>query len=341
MALLWADGFGHWGNQAQMQSGGYALGGYFNLVKDASKARTGDYYVSIGGGGFYNHYTFPFTASKIITIGFAVYWDALTGRDSYLPMFRITGQSADVQTIFKNDGSLVLQRAGTVIATSAAAVYKPLTYNYFEIQCDAINKRIILRINNSEVLNVAYAFANDVAFSGLDWTDSTQYNADRGWQRLADLYITRGDVAGPNPGFLGDVRCRTLFPTGAGELQQWSVTGAADAVAALDNVPFDNAQFISTPNVGDVSNFQMTDLPNNTAYVAGLMLMPAVSKTDAGVCEVTPQVYSSDAIGETAKIVPGVNATYYPRIMETDPKTGLYWTKETVNALRVGLKRTA
>lgn len=341
MALVWADGFGHWGNLASMSAGGYVISGDTYLINDPAFARTGNFYLRKDGGNN-SYFQRVIELSSIVTVGVAIRFGDLGGREQYNPGLNLTGPNGGVSLRFNNDGSIsLINRANnSIVATTPINTITINTWNYYELQVNQLTNKVVARLNNVIIfdvtLNTGQAKLNLVrlgAYDGSGYYERTFF--------VADLYITDGAVAGTNPGFIGDVRCRTIFPTANGPDQQWPVTGAASAIDALDNVPFNPAQYISAANVGDVSNFEMGDIPANTSYVAGLVLFPAIGKTDAGVCEVTPQVTSGETTQSYIPITPAIAPSQYPRIIETDPNTGLYWTRQTVNNLRLGFKRTA
>jgi len=342
MALIWADGFEHWGSKPQMVTGGYIMSDFLTLVTNNPQyARTGKAYIQ-GRAEWRRAYD----PMLVCTFGIAMRTDQFDTDDRFPPGYTMIDKDGrGVTIVFYNDGSFGAMRADNndvLLWRSGTAKYKAGTWNYLEMQINVPAQTWELHVNN--------VFLGSGQLAGIGNTGIVMFRYDR--VRVdqganaretahADYYVTTSDIAGPNPGFLGDVRCRTVYPTDNGPDQAWSVTGADNAVAAINQVPFNQNRFIAAANVGDVSNFEVGNLPDNTSYVAGLNVFMATGKSDAGICEVTPEIQSGGVTSDLMPITPGVAPAYYSRISETDPATGVYWTKAAVNAVRVGMKRTA
>lgn len=345
MSMIWADGFEHWGSLASFVSGGYLITNtnQTTLIVNAAIARTGTTYLHTRSTT--TNWTRNFVPMNFCTMGVAYRCTDFNNNTACVPGYQMSGAGGN-GLAFKlmNDGSVAIIKAqdyNVIIFATAPNLYKTGTWNYFEFQCDVAGGKYTLRLNNVVIAQGNYDFGGtQITNVGFVSNYGQSYFESRESDH-ADFYVTTSDIAGPNPGFLGDIRCRTVYPTANGPDQSWTVTGAANAVAAINQIPFDPGRYISGANVGDVSNFEVGDIPANTSYVAGLHVFMAAGKSDAGTCEITPEISSGGVTADLPAIAPGVAPAYYSRIIESDPATGLYWSKAAVNAVRVGMKRTA
>lgn len=359
--LRFADGFGTYGNSARMVSSGLWVwttnsgSEPIRIGSSATYLRTGTYYWDASGQVYNNWYGGRMVGGDqpILGAGAAFYFAAVPGADNYCP-FMFCGDNKDdfqVSVRVKNDGSLAVHQGkdGAELDRSAAGLITAGAYSYIEMRvfADAVNGSVEVRVNNTRVILVTGVNTMPLGYARLNGVMSGTRNLNATGagvicQAISDYVIW--DAQGTeNNDFIGDCRCRTFFPVADGPEQDWTPTGAATNWEATDAVPYNDAIYSAAANVGDKVNFSKAALPINTAYVAGVQLFASVNKTDAGTCEVTPQLVGSDgvAVANGTVISPGTGTGVYTSQFDVDPTTGATFTRLNFDAALIQMERTA
>jgi hypothetical protein len=136
----------------------------------------------------------------------------------------------------------------------------------------------------------------------------------------------------------GVTRIAILTPSGAGNSAQWDPSTGAN-YACVDEVPYSDADYVSTNVVDEVDTYAMSDLPSEAAVIKCVQVTARGRKEGAA----TPQTialavrttggdyYSGDQPLETT-FVP------YNNIWELNPNSAAAWTLSEVNAMEAGVK---
>jgi hypothetical protein len=358
MALIWADGFGTYGNTGRMRtSGAYVYttnsGDQPLQIGSGANARTGNYYWFAREMSYQNWQGGHMIggARSILGAGAAFLFPTPPSRDGFC-LFKFTGGNKDQHqcaVTIHPDGSLrvVQYDNGTTLGVTAPGIIVPGAYSYVEMRvfCDSVNGTVEVRRNNQVVLLITGVNTNVQGTGNLTGVMHGQNNwAGGGYgvcEGIADLVIW--DATGTyNNDFMGDVRCRTFFPVADGPEQDWTPTGAATNWEAVDAVPYNDAIYSAGANVGDKVNFSKAALPVNTAYVAGVQLFTSMNKTDSGTCEVLPQIVGSDGtVASGAPISPGTGTAQFFSQFDVDPTTGATFTRLDFDSALFQLERTA
>ncbi len=330
MALLWADGFDHYGSNANLLQTFYT--GQFYLTAD--NPRTGTNSLAVNGFDPVSAMNFPQIVEG--NIGYAYWVDNLGGDQRY--KLRVGGTViADFRPI--NSGAMAFSCPGGQLY-SVPGLFQVGAWNYVEIGWKLATGGqgyMWMRLNGVEIIR-ADGLTIDVGGAGMD---NLALQMSGVTARFDDLVLLDHSGA-QNNGPLGDIRCRTIFPDANGPLQAWPVTGDASAYQALGHVPPDvAAHYIAGQNVGDAADFGVGELPINTAYVFGVVMVNQLSKTDAGACTVQPALVSGPGSTDGNPVNPGTGSSYYRSTFPVDPNGGGPWTRAAVNASRVKFTRTA
>jgi hypothetical protein len=359
MALLWADGFDHYGNSANF----VASGVYVYKTNDQSQPlqigtdpdyiRTGNHYWNASGQIFLNWYGGKLTENAtIMGAGAAFFFAGPPVGDNYCPFMFCSDDKDTFQASVRlnPNGSLSACSAkdGAVFGTSNPGVISYGSYGYIEAKviCDAVNGAITIRVNEQTVLEVEGVDTDPVGsgyMSGV-MCGTRGLNSSAGaaiCQAISDFVIWSGDGA-HNTAFLGDVRCRTIYPAANGGAQDWAHTGGATAWQSINNVPaLPGDEFISAADPGDISTFGLQSIPTNTSAVFGVNLVMQLNKDSAGTCTVSAGIDSNGDVTEIPDINPGTGNAYYSGIIETDPQGGGNFNYGRINALLARVERTA
>lgn len=356
MAELWSDGFGTYGDTNHFRASGLYVyngdaPGSMLQIGTGGNVRTGDYYWDCSNMPYESWQGGKMVGGDnlVLGVGAAFLFPQLPATNYFCPFFFV-GDTKNVYQVsirLNTDGSLSAcsGKDGAAFGTTLPGVITPGAYAYLECKvfCDPVNGVIILRKNNVVVLTLA----------GIN-TAPLGYERLNGWMMgnrgvapftgicsgIADLVIWNDEGATCND-FYGDVRCRTFIMATNGPDQDFTNTGGATAHASVSNIPYNDAQYIASAVVGDVSNFGKAALPVNTAYVQSVRLFATVDKTDSGTCEVTPQISSNGTVADGTVISPGTGIAVYTASFEVDPFTGNTFSKAGFDAMLPQVERIA
>lgn len=351
--LIWADGFGHYGDDPTLKASGFYSGTYGSSYRNdffslsAAKPRTGPDAINIASGAPSGNWREFGGARTTVGFGCAITADAFpAGNNLILALVNSTlgnvTNSKQAAFQFNTDGSITINIGGTIVGHTATNLFAPGVYFYVEalLFCDHVAGTLELRVNE----NTVFTFAGNTMgmsapqITGLYFGSPNTNCAANTMQ--ADLVIWDTTTAFNND-FLGDVRCRTLLPDANGALQNWAVTGAASAFQAINQVPRNAAtHYIASSAVNDISSFSVADVPVTTSSVAALVAINAFGKTDAGACSVQCSLDSGGSIALGSVISPGIGDALFPDFFPIDPATGNPWTRAAVNAVLTRNQRT-
>lgn len=345
MALVWADGFDHYALGIDMNIAGWQKQ-FFSPTPYNVGARTGLMSLYFAQGNVAVSRVVPPTKEYIIGAAFFEPHFA-NNAASQFGHWLYNGTHWYGAVIY-NNGSVAFFRDGTLLLQSALGVLVAGTDNYLEFGFLSHATLGTMELRRNGISGPPLLLLTGLNTNGGDiveyWLGSrpydTPYNDVEG-RRVDDLYINDKNGTDNND-FNGDVRCRTSLTATNGPIQDFALTGAASAHAALSNIPPNNGQYIASSTAGDIANFGKAPLPINTAYIAGVNLFVFATKTDAGACEIEPQLVGSDGIavanGPSQTI--GTGGAYYMAQFDVDPSTGLLFDRVGFDAALSQIERT-
>jgi hypothetical protein len=252
--------------------------------------------------------------------------------------------SCDIMHLYKNpDETIRLYRStasylpririgGTAVATGATAldtgkVYKIEVY----VKVADVEGRVIVKVNG---------------IVEIDFTGDTKPGADTEFNTVklgydvsyTCCYIDNFIMATDD--WIGDVRMSALKPTADGDLLEWTAS-VGDRWSCIDEVPFDDLDYIYT-NVVDKVNLSVAgDLP------AGVYSVDYVQVQARAVFEGAPTptklrlaLKETNVYAEGEQEVPSVAKPLYHG-WNKNPRTNVAWTVGEVNSLQIGVKSIA
>lgn len=229
---------------------------------------------------------------------------------------------------------------GTLIGWSRAGVYYDEEWWYLEIKVgiDDVTGYCQVRVNTKTVIDlVDINTKNSTTMAGFD-SISIQGDGVQGetvnvtWD---DFYLE--DLLGSvNNDFLGNVRVKTQFTTGAGSLTQWTPNGAATNWQAAQNLAMDDTTYNEENTVGQADFYTIQAIINAT-LVHGVQVKIGARQTDATQRILHTRINSNSVIAEGYDHYLNQDRyTYLNDIYELNPDTGVGWTGSEVNALQIG-----
>lgn len=232
--------------------------------------------------------------------------------------------------------------SGVLLATTYAGAYYYDEWFWFEFKASIANTggTMEVRINTVTVISVPSA---DTQTSGNANFDSYQFSTrslgigNTFIAAVDDFYIldTGGTV---NNSFLGNVRVKTQFTASAGDLAQFTASGAATNWQAALNKNTDDTIYNYSPTVGQEDLYHMQAVVNGP-IVHGIQMRGSYRQDDA-----TQRVAHNHVKTAGANIVEGSDKylnqtyTYYTDIIEINPDTASGFTGTEANALQGGPK---
>lgn len=248
------------------------------------------------------------------TIQLQLYWDSSTG---YVKVYRNT----------------------TLLGTSSFTIAANSWY-YFELKATIHDSTgsYELRINGQTA----------VSDTGIDTSQTGNAYANKfGIYNTAndayfdDFYIC-DNTGGFNDDFLGDVRVEVIFPDGAGNSTQWTPIGEASNYLCVDETsPDDDTTYVTSSGTSELDLYTYDNISVGVAEVYGIQILPHARKDDAGevILDHYVRVNSTDYVVGSGSM--SDSYTYYPVLLEESPDTSTQWTLDEINALEVGVNRSA
>lgn len=343
MALLWADGFDHYGsNAARLLDRVYSeING---VTLSTAKPRTGAYAARIqvvaNNSGLRR--VLPAETEKL-GFGFPFNISALPTDTRSLSLGQVLSKTnAPLFTIsVMPTGAVIVRQGGwqgDIVAESGAEVVMPESYQHFECSLDEANLEI--RINSVTVINmtdlVLSAPAAQIMLGGsygFPKIGATSIIMD-----IDDVFARDGSGATVNS-WVGDKKAYTRMPDEDGPAQDWTPSTGTTAWQILDNVPPVDTQYLTATDVGDQVEVGFAAFPDEIVSISAIYLAARTWKTDAGSAKVSIDMVSGGDATDSVSI-PVTNApVWYGRPFDVDPETSMPWTIPSINAATARLER--
>lgn len=357
MALLWMDGFDHYGTGAtgvaNMLDGVWAGHIASDIVSDRSRTGANSLklnQVIINPEGARR--VFPGATKAIVGIGYALWMDELPGTNNSQQVFSLHNSSNTPRVAIGMDttGRATLHMGSIDDATSFTSTdpcFIAGAWQFLEARFD-VSGTVELRINGLVIFtqtgltfgstgNLAQVVFGPRGFSGSQDKDM--------W--IDDLFAW--DTTGSfNNDFIGDRRVRTYFPNADALPQEWSPGGQSQGYDCINEAtPNDDTDYIlapfggGIPSNGIISEFGMQDIAEEIAGISGVQTYIRARKTEAGTCNVQVGMTSNAVTGPGTDRPITSEWTYWTDIFEADPDTGGPWSKAGLDAATVNITRTA
>jgi hypothetical protein len=268
MALIYCDGFDHWGNAANMSNGGlWGMAGSMSLNNTAGYARTGAYCLVLPAGNVGSTRSRLSIPNNIASggAGVAIKFDGGIGNTHGLGFW--DNGTMQCAVYFNSNGGITLIKGnGTILATSVNGIVPAGSYfyleafvnihataGYCEVRLNGVTTPII--VYNGPLQNSANAYYNQV------WLGQ---HVDGAWGSGIVYYddLVVWDTSGAmNNSFFGNRSCLTIFPAADTAPNNWTTTNA-NRYSTMRNVPPNPAQFVSGVNVNDQQSVTFDQLAN-------------------------------------------------------------------------------
>lgn len=344
MALIWMDGFDHYGGSAaRLLDGVYSQ--TLGVTLTNVGARTGSYCAKINTSSPHAgmRRVLP-VARTTVGCGFAFNIDNLPIYAGDLCLLAVLG--GDIRGLatlsITPTGAVQLRRGsydGPVVAQSAAEVVMPDSFQHFE--CEFSGENCEVRINGVTVLNTTSSGVTqpiEQLYVGGAW-GLYRTGAAFVTMLLDDLFARDGE--GPdNNSWIGDKKVYTRFPATDGPDQDWTISVGDQSWAMLDNVPpLDNSEYLTADVAGKKVSVGIAPFPSDIVSIAGVYVATRLWKNDAGNAKVQVQVESGAASTANPTHPISTAPVWYGDVAATNPETGAPWLISEISNLRLAITR--
>lgn len=343
MALLWADGFDHYGGiTARLLDRVYSS--IEGVTLSTSSARTGSYAARVqvlqNNSGMRR--VLPYE-TDMVGLAYAFNVQALpTDNRSMCLCQMLSKTNAPLMTVsVYSTGALAVRIGGwtgTIVAESGPEIIMPNSYQHFEIAVNGSNLEI--RINGVTYLNMT-----DLALSAqiAQIMVAGCYGYPKTGAVLTDMFVDDvvcWDDTGPQFNtWVGDKKVYLSMPDEDGPDQDWTPSTGSNAWPILDNVPPVDSQYVTATEAADRVSVGIAPFNTDIVSIAGVYVVGRVWKTDAGNAKISIDMVSGSEESDPVSI-PVTNApVWYGRAFEADPNTGMPWTVAGINDSLVRIER--
>lgn len=372
MALLWCDGFDHYGlDESFLIDGVYASAESCTLT--TAHPATGTHGIYIDNDNFAGdtlRKVLPSATDKMGSYA-RFYFDGLpsgnvggtifeycSGSGATLPHISVVVDSSGALRFLRGRNYFTLNgENGTLIAQSDPVIV-PSANNSIEVQIylhdtlgwvrAAVNgvhvfqaENLDTRRDSTDITGVAHVAGITGSIGGSAFFMDDLFHYDFTGDSAVDTdFCPMVDGSGIGTNYMGELQVMLLPPDADTATSDWvRVSGSNDYEMVNETTPDDATYIYSTTNT-DVSEFEMTDLPEDITYVRGLQLLGRMSKADAGVCMIKYGVKSDGVTEDSDEFPITVQPTYWWKFQNTDPDSGARWTRASLNAAYFRLLRT-
>lgn len=362
MALLWADGFDHYGEgetgRTNMLLGVYAEVTGGSHIPNATNPRNGLY--SIGGSpGFSSRLRRTF-GSTLTTVGVGgAFWvsnlPVVSGRFAFIVLADATN-TEQISISLSTTGELELRRGGingTIIATSAQVITAGV-WHHVEVKfiasstIAATDGTVIVRVNDVAVITQS-ANIDNIATANLEVSQvwfmrpgSTTYGITTAY---VDDIFAWDSTGSNNNDFIGDKDVLTYYPDSDGATTDWvRNTGSTDysAVDYASTEPDGDTTYLQAASAADVEDLGIETVPSTVTNIVAVVGVNVLKKTEATAATVTPAIVGgSGAVDSGSTHTMTESYAYYHDVYELDPDTSAAWTASTISASSLRLTRAS
>lgn len=356
MAIVWADGFDHYGTtpsggRTAMLQGAWAQfnAGNGNLPYITSdQKRTGEnslrFEIAAGANGACFARRVMGATEIVVGCGFGVFFSSLPNVNNEYGMAFLNNANENIVRIaVESDGSISVYRgtAGTTLVGSSDPVIGASSWNHIEsrVVIDNVVGEVEVRVNGLTVLHFTDLDLKTVGSTQLRFGSFAAFQAGR--SMYVDDIVVWNDDGDANNDFIGPASVETIFPVADTAVADFTPVGDSDGFDCIDNVPPDgDTTYIAGANEGDVSEFELGTLPPETEIIKAVYIPFLGKLEDAGIGNAQVSLVSGADVSLGPDTVLTTAYTYWGGIHDVDPATGLEWTKAGLEAALVRVEKT-
>jgi len=348
MALLFADGFDHYGTgqaagNRMVNDGAYAVGNNSVNPRNSIPPRTGPYCL-VSGSSTTNVHTTRLIGGPYNVVGVAVamYYSNLIGSCGVLLRGNLVGYDLSVRVgttgtvqIIKNTTNAI--NTATVIAETPPGLITAGAWNHIEFKAiiDPVVGGFELRVNGETQLVVNNVNTGSTPLSRITLVTSGNTVA------FDDLIIWNDQGDAPRD-FVGPARVITTYPASDTPVADFAKVGAATGYECINQTVQDgDTTYIEGANVGDASEFGLGTLPPETEGIVGVYVPTLAKLSEAGTGDLRVSIVSGSDTKQGFNGPLTQAYAYRDSAFGINPATGDPWSKSALEAARLRFERTA
>ena len=291
--------------------------------------------------------------STVIT-GFAFKQSVSNTSGFSLPICALWGDARATQHVYigiaNSTNKIEIRRGnwtGTLLATSATAVIPVNTWCHIQVKATLHDTTGSVEVKLDDAAAVSVSGV-DTRNGGTLGTFSSLMIGSEANFGLADvlswddLYICDTTDATATQGaafndFLGDVRIRTILPSGAGSSTQLTPTGSGSNYENVNDVPPVTTTYNASGTSGHRDTYAMPDLSlSGGDSVLAVVTNTTGQRDNTTAISMKAAVKSSSTVGYGATTVLATARATFQDVFGDDPATSAAWTNAAVDAMEIG-----
>lgn len=352
MALLWIDGFDHYGTTSTdfktSSLGAYDFYGNSNLRNETMPVLGTQGFQKISGNPTSSRglaeKLMSISSGTTIGIGCHVYPSSyVTNASGVFGLATVAG--AHIVRITIEGGGRTLQvRTGSgngsvVLDTEAPIQLNVLYHLEAKIYVHSTDGSVELRLNGITVGTVTNINTEGDGVGRLTLLPFGTGTTSTDFLAIDNLFVW-DDTGSYNNDWLGERNIYTLMPSADTAEDDWALSSGSDGYALINTVPSNSANYISAASSGAVSSFEFDDLISTDITVVGVQTVfkglktgTAVSEVECGI-EVAGQKTSGPALAMIQD-----QETLFSSVYDISPDTGVPFTPDEINNALVFVER--
>lgn len=368
MALLYFDGFDHYGNNGDLLADlspntwvmGTTTGSHANSGKLATMPSLGGQGLRFYGASSSSRETPIKILEKTISsgdtlgIGFHFYLTSISTVGNYGPTLVgfSTGQNDSPVTRLDFNGSDIRFYTGDshtsgLVASSPAIIATDTLYHAeIKIHFHATEGTVEFRLNGETVFNETNLNTSQAIGKSRLRLLSSDYDTFIGFFGVIGFIknlVIWDDTGSANNDFLGERSVVTLFPNSDTADADWTLSTGSDGYDLINDVPPDaENNYISSSTITDRSSFGLEELPDPNIKITAVQATVKGQKTDAGAGNIQFGITTNsvDSLSDSTNMVFNQDQ-YYTHIVETNPDTSADWEVSDIDDLQITVVRSA
>lgn len=235
---------------------------------------------------------------------------------------------------------------GTLVATSTQQIAINTLYHIEAeiVIAGSLGGSIQVRVNGQTWINATGITTNGTGINKVGFCHAQRSGATAGisGSRYYDnlyIYDATGSV---NNTWLGERNVFTLRPDADTADADWALSTGTDGYDLLDDTPpAPLTNYIESTIAGDLSVFGVEDLPSTQVSIIGVQVVAQALKTGTADTEIEIGVVSDGVTSASAGIpLTQDSSRYFSFIVENDPNTAAPWLPADANAVQLSVERS-
>ena len=239
------------------------------------------------------------------------------------------------------DNAFQVTRNGTILGTTADALFGFNLWNYLELLITISNSSgiIQLRVNGNTELNLTGLDTQNTSNNYVNKIRLQAFITGTATANFDDLYVAN-DAGSVNNTFLGECRVQTQYPSANGAENDFTAIGAGTNWQCVDEtIMDDDTTYVKSGVVGNIDDYAMGTV-SFTGTIFGVQVNVTQKKDDVGSRAITPMVRSGGTNYLGTAVTCQTDYLTAQHIFELNPNGNVAWTNTTINAMNAGLKVT-